>query len=99
MTQRYALATTVSATLLLASGAMAQEVYKGLAEENSDLTGNPLPTSPEGAGQESGSKAEVYKGLADENPDLVDQGETDKAPTEKNPEIYDEAQPNPDLTY
>ncbi|WPL16553.1 hypothetical protein Thiowin_01518 [Thiorhodovibrio winogradskyi] len=99
MKKRCALATTFFATLLFVSGAMAQEVYKGLAEENPDLTGNPLPATPQETEQETGSKAKVYKGLADENPDLVDQGETDKAPTEKNPEIYEEAKPNPDLTY
>lgn len=99
MTARQTILTTAAATVLLASGAAAQEVYKGLAEDNPDLTGNPSLAPSQEAKKGTQSKADVYKGLAEDNADIVDPMEAEKGPTSKNPDIYEELEPSSDLTY
>lgn len=89
-----------TASLLIAAPVAAEHVYGGLAKGNPDVEQHPeQPTAVQTPSTEESVSKAVYDGLAKDNPDLVGEREPRVGPASENPEIYEAAQPNPDLSY
>jgi hypothetical protein len=87
------------AAMLLAGTVWAEHVYDELAKDNPDLKRHEaVEVTPAGRAGEV-TEAEVYEEVGERNPDLPPDIETSKPPTEEDPSIYKEVQPNPDLKY
>jgi hypothetical protein len=90
----------LTASLLIAAPVAAEHVYGGLAKGNPDIEQHPEQPAPVGTpSKEESVSRTVYDGLAKGNPDLVGERAPSEGPTSRNPDIYQAAQPNPDLSY